>query len=100
MALGENHAKLSFSGWRIPLVASPALLIQENLDLLIAITFQRHEEAVHNVEKGCQKQNRNIQKRRLSRMLLSSSIFDVFWTDFDAKGTRHVHEIIRKTQRF
>ena len=72
MALGDNHAKLSFSGWPwapdarkrdnleapvapryggIPLFASPALLIQENLDLLMAIKCQRHEEAVHNVGK-------------------------------------------------
>ena len=24
----------------------------------------------------------------------------VFWTDFDANGTRNVHEILRKTQHF
>ena len=38
-------------------------------------------------------------KRRLSRILRSSQIFDVFWSDFDATGTRNVHEIVRKTQR-
>ena len=30
--------------------------------------------------------------------LLSSSIFDVFWTDFDAKSTKNVYEITTKTQ--
>ena len=70
MALGYKHAKLSFSGWRgapdarKPITlkrqwgpgmvgdrffASPALLIQENPDLLTAIETQRHDEAVHNV---------------------------------------------------
>ena len=70
MALGDKHAKLSFSGWAWapdarkrdnleapvgprhggrPLFASPALLIQENPDLLTAIETQRHDEAVHNV---------------------------------------------------
>ena len=34
-----------------PLFASPALLIQENADLLTAIESQRHDEAVHNVGK-------------------------------------------------
>ena len=35
----------------VSLFASPALLIQENLDLLMAIKFWRHEEAVHNEGK-------------------------------------------------
>ena len=35
----------------IPLFASSALLIQENLDLLMAIRSQRHEEAIHHVCK-------------------------------------------------
>ena len=115
MALGDKHVKLSFSGWPwapdarkrgnleapvaprhggIPLFTNPALLIQENLDLLMAIKSQRHEEAVHNVCKRLPKQNRNSKKLRLSRMLLSSSILEVFWTDFDAKYTRDVHEIV------
>ena len=72
VGLGDNHVKWSFSGWPwapdarkrdnleapvaprhggIPLFASPVLLIQENLDLLMAIKSQRHEEAVHNVSK-------------------------------------------------
>ena len=72
MALGDNHAKLSFSGWPwapdarkrdnleapvaprhggVQLFASPALLIQENLELLMAIESQRNDEAVHNVCK-------------------------------------------------
>ena len=76
----------------ILLFASPALLIQENLDLLMAIKFKRHEEAVHNVGKRLPKTEPEQKKSRLSRMLLSSSIFDVFWTDFDAKGTKNVHE--------
>ena len=71
MALGDKHAKLLFAGWPwapdarkrnnleaavvprhrgIPVFASPALLIQENLDFLMALTSQRHEE-VHNVGK-------------------------------------------------
>ena len=100
MALGDNHAKLSFYGWPwapdarkrdnlevpvapryggIPLFASPALLIQENLDLLMATRCQRHGEAVHNVSNRLPKtEPEQKQKRRLSRMLLSSSIFDVF----------------------
>ena len=35
----------------IPLVASPALLTQENLDLLMAMKSQGHEKAVPNVCK-------------------------------------------------
>ena len=67
MTLGDKHAKLSFSGWAWapdarkrdnleapvgprhggrPLFASPALLIQENPDLLTAIETQRHDEAL------------------------------------------------------
>ena len=96
MALGDKHAKLSFSGWPwapdarkrdnlevpvapryggIPLSASPALLIQENLSLLLGIKCQRHEEVVHNVSKRLPKTEREHKKRRLSGMLLSSSIF-------------------------
>ena len=63
----------------------------------MAIMSQRHEEAVHNVGKKLQKKEPEQEKRRLSRMLLSSSIFAVFCTDFDAKGTRNVYEIVRKT---
>ena len=121
MALGDKHAKLSFSGWPwapdarkrdnleapvaprhggIPLFASPALLIQENLDLLMAIKSRGTKRRSITYAKDCQKQNRNRKKRRLSRMLLGSPIFDVFWTDFDAKGTRNVHDIMRKTQQF
>ena len=40
----------------IPLFASSALLIQENLDLLMAIRSQRHEEAIHHV---CQRLPKN-----------------------------------------
>ena len=43
----------------IQLFASPALLTQDNLDLLMAMKSQRHEEAVHNVCKGCKKWNQN-----------------------------------------
>ena len=121
MALGDNHAKLSFSGWPwapdarkrdnlevpvapryggIPLFANPALLIQENLGLLLAIKCQRHEEAVHNVSKRLPKTEREQKKRRHSRLLFSSSICDVVWIDFDAKGTRNVYTIVRKTQYF
>ena len=99
MALGDKHAKLSFSGWPwapdarkrnnleapvahrhggIPLFASPALLTRENLDLLMAIKSQRHEEAVHNVGKRLPKTKPEQNKRRLSRMLLPSAIFHVF----------------------
>ena len=116
--MGDTYAKPSFSGWPwapdarkrdnlevpvapryggIPLFASPALLIQENLDLLMATRCQRHGEAVHNVSNRLPKTEPEPKKRRLSRMLLSSSIFDVFWIDFDAKGTRNVHEIVRNT---
>ena len=121
MALGDNHAKLTFSGWPwapdarkrgdlevpvaprhcgIPLFASPALLSQENLDFLMATRCQRHGEAVHNVSNRLPKTEPEQKKRRLSRMLLSSPIFNVFWIDFDAKGARDVREIVRKTQQF
>ena len=40
----------------IPLFASSALLIQENLDLLMAIRSQKHEEAIHHV---CQRLPKN-----------------------------------------
>ena len=120
-ALSDKHAKLSFSRWPwapdtrkrdnleapvaprhggIPFFASPSLLIQENLDLLMAARCQRHGEAVHNVSNRLPKTESEQKTSRLSRMLLSSFIFDVFWIDFGAKGTRNVHEIVRKTQQF
>ena len=89
IALGDNHAKLSFPGWPwapvarkrvnlevavapryggIPLLASPALLIQENLGLLMAIKCQRHEEAVHNVGKRLPKTEPNRKKQQGNRV--------------------------------
>ena len=83
MALGDKHAKLSFSGWLwapdarkrnsleasvsprhggIPLFASPALLTQESLRLLMAKKSQRHEEAVHNVGKKAAKNRTRTEK--------------------------------------
>ena len=83
----------------IPLFASSALLIQENLDLLMAIRSQRHEEAIHHVCKRLPKTEPEQNKTEIFPDLLSSSIWDVFRTDFDAKGRRNVHEIVRKTQQ-
>ena len=72
MVLGDKQSKLSFSGWPwapdarkrnnleapvaprhggMPIFATIALLIQENLDVLMAIKSRRHEEAVHDVGK-------------------------------------------------
>ena len=59
----------------IPLFASSALLIEENLDLLMAIRSQRHEEAVHHVCKRLPKTEPEQKKTQTFPDLLSSSIF-------------------------
>ena len=107
MALGDKHAKLSFSGWPwapdarkrnnleapvaprhrgIPVFASPALLIQENLDFLMAITSQWNEEAVHNVGK------------KLLKTELEQQNVDFPGCCFQVRFL--MHEVVRKTQKF
>ena len=61
MAFGDKHAKLSFSG-PPDMVTCNFLRIQgfwlkKNLDLLMAITSQRHEEAANNTSKKLPKPN-------------------------------------------
>ena len=84
----------------ILLFASPGLLAQENLDLLMAITFQRHEEAAHNSSKKIPKLELEQKRRMISEVLLSATIFIAFWTNFEARGRRNVDKIIRKTTQF
>ena len=96
MALGDKHANLSFSGWPwapnarkranleapvapghggVTLFASPAFLTRENLDLLMAIKSQRHEEAVHNVGKRLPKTEPEQNKTQTFEDVVSSLIF-------------------------
>ena len=103
MALGDKHATLSFSGWpwapdarkrgiletpvaprhgEIIFFASPGPPAQENLALLMAISSQRREKAVQNLFKRLPKTEPGHKKHRLSQILLSSSILNVFWTGF------------------
>ena len=98
MALGDKHAKLSFSGWpwapdarkrgiletpvaprhdEIIFFASPGPPAQENLALLMAISAQRRKKAVQNLFKSYQKKLGH-EKHRRSQILLSSSIWNVF----------------------
>ena len=74
----------------IPLFVSSALLIQENLDLLMGIRSQRHEETIHHACKRLPKNGTGTEKTQTFPDLLSSSILDVFWTDFDAKRSRNL----------
>ena len=72
------------------LFASPAPPAQENLDLCMAITFQRREKASHNVSKRLPKTEPEYQNADYADIVLSS-ILNVFCMDLDAKGTRNVH---------
>ena len=58
----------------IALFASSALLIQENLDLLMAIRSQRHEEVVHLVCMRLPKTDPEQKKNRFAFRKVKSSV--------------------------
>ena len=65
-----DQARLLFGG--------AGLLMQENLDLLMAIMSQRHEEAADNTSKKLPQTEPEQKKHRLSHMLFFSTILIVF----------------------
>ena len=119
MALGDKHAKLSFSRWPwapdarkrenlearvalrhggIALFASPALLIRESLDLLITVTFQSHKEVADNTSKKLRTKNGTGTETTQTFPDVAFKLdFDCL---FDAKGARNVHKMVRKTSPF
>ena len=78
----------------ILLFASPVFLSRDNLDLLMAIMCQRHEEAADNTSRKLPKTELKQRKHRLSQMLFSSSILIVF----RRMSTLNVPEICAKSK--
>ena len=67
--------------------------LKKNIDFLMAMTSQRHENAANDVSKRLPRLEPEHKKYSLSQIMLSRSTFNGFSKEFDGKAARQVHNI-------